>query len=335
MSWMGLTLMERESAGYAHELEAKTELSKLGHIAFLRRYIAPHANMFGRVGSGRRIDEGLVEFLGCVIQEAKRGIVKYEEVTSILQELEEGMEEVPALASYKEFLRKHKEVPLASETYLTLAKRHVNREFSLGVTRSRRLPSGNETREFARAVLFPFMIVKFWDMDWSREGSDRIRADSWLQERDQEYLSLLIEESRLSWVDWDALILILQDLQARCEVNPKALLAWSAEAISCVRKRPEQGPAPRHRRRKVGYTIRDNEIRHCVQLLKAVGANRETACGAVEEAFPIDPVKQEKKKTLTAERLMHICAKPSTTLGELGMDITKFVEPKLYEHWHG
>ena len=55
----------------------------------------------------------------------------------------------------------------------------------------------------------------------------------------------------------------------------------------------------------------------------------------MEDAFPIDPVKQEKKKTLTTERLMRICAKPSTTLDELRMNTMKFVEPKLYEHWHG
>ena len=339
MSRTGMDHMVLEPVVYGFGRETKVDLGNMGDIEFLRQYMTPAAEKMGPLELGRHIDDGLVEylrFLLFVLQEAEQGEFVYQEAHSNLQKLEKCMMEPPAaLSAFKEDLWKTEEVPLASETYLKLAKRHVNRKTVQGIPKERRLLSYDETRHFARVMLLPFMKEDFWDMDWNRRGWHRGYARMWLIKRDPGFLSALIENSRVSQPSWNALELICEELTALGEEPPQELLKWNYEAKYGIRKRPEEEPAPCHRRHKEGYAIRDDEIRHYVQLLKAVGVTVEAACGAVENAFPIDEVKQERKKTLTAERIKTICAMPSTTLAELMTDAMKFVEPKLFERQYG
>ena len=336
MSWTGMDHVLMEPVVYGFGRETKVDLGNLGHIFFLRLYMTPAAEKMGPLELGRYIDDGLVEYLKFILHEADQDEVDYQVVYSNLREVEDGIMDPPAaLLAFKEDLRKREEVPLASETYLKLARRHVNRRTGQGTTHDRRLLSYDETRHFARVMLLPFMKEDFWDMDWNRRGWHRGYARMWLIKKDPGFLSALIENSRVSQPSWDALELICEELTALGEEPPQELLKWNYEAKYGIRKRPEEEPAPCHRRHKEGYAIRDNELRHYVQLLKAAGVTVEAACGAVEDAFPIDEVKQERKKTLTAERIKTICAMPSTTLAELMTDAMKFVEPKLFECQYG
>ena len=308
----------------------------MGDIEFLRLYMTPAAEKMGPLELGRHIDDGLVEYLWGVLQEADQDEVDYQGVYSNLREVEDGIMEPPAaLSAFKEDLRKREEVPLASETYLKLAKRHVNRKSRRGITDAQRLPSESEASQFARVMLLPFMKEDSWNLGWSKPGWHRGYARMWLLKRDPRFLSALIKNSRVSRPSWDALELISEELTALGEKPPQELLKWNYEATYSNLTRPKEEPAPKRRRHKEGYAIRDNELRHYVQLLKAVGVTVEAACGAVEDAFPIDEVKQERKKTLTAERIQQICAKPFTTLAEIMTDAMKFIEPKLFERQYG
>ena len=327
MSWTGLAFMAMALAKYGFELEEKVDLGKLGHILFLRWYMTPAAEKMDPLELGRHIDDGLVEYLKLILPEADQDEVDYEKVYSNLRELAEGMMEIPALRAFKEDQWEKEGVPLASETYLELAKRHVNRLTGQGTRKERLLPSYDEAIPFARAMLLPFMKLEFLGMGWNRQGWHRGYAAIWLQERDRiKNLPRLIEQSRKSPVAWDALELISKELAALGETPPQALLEWTHEVVVRDLSRPEEEPAPSHRPRKLGYILRDNELRNTVALLMAVGMSREAACEAVEMAFP------GEISTITVQR---ICAKPLTTLPELGMDAMKFVDLRLFEHQYG
>ena len=323
MSWMGIALMVMAFEIYGLSSKSKVDLGKLGQIPFLRRYVRPGSEELSPERLGSRIDDGLVELMLLYIPEDEQRVVDYEKVNSDLQELAESMSEHPALRAFEKDLWEKEEVPLASETYLKLAIRHINRQTGRETPQDRRLQSPNEARKLARVMLAHFMKKEFLEKDRGIQGWARRRADTWLQERDSFQLLKLIYQSRRSQVAWDALVLISKDLSALGEEPPQALLKWIFEFFTDTRKRPEEGAADAHRRRKPSYNLRDNEFRHLADLLKAVGIGREAACEAVENAFP------DGVKMLTVQ---HICAKPFVTVPELGVDAMKFVEPRYFEY---
>ena len=323
MSWTGKALMSMALEVHGIERETNVDLGKLRHMAYLRRYMRPEAEKLNSVQLGKRIDDGLVELILLYLQEDELGAVDYEKANSDLQELAEGMREHPALKAFEEDLREKERIPLASETYLKLAIRHINRQTSRGTPYDRRLPSRDEAHRLARVMLAPFMTADFLKKDWGRQGWDRRKADSWLRNRKLCELLKLIRESRHSQVTWDALVLISKHLAKSGEEPPQELLKWSFEVFTCTRKRPEEGPADAHRRRKLSYTLRDNEFRNLADLLKAVGMGREAACDAMEIAFP---------DKISKLRVRRICAKPFVTELELGVDAMKFVEPRYFEY---
>ena len=323
MSWTGMALMVMALEVYGLSSESKVDLGKLSHIAFLRLYMRPEAEKLDPVQLGRQIDDGLVELIQFYLQEAELGVVEYEKAYSNLRELAEGMREHPALRPYGRDLRENEEIPLASETYLKLAIRHINRQTGRGTPQDRRLPSLDEAPRVARVMLAPFMKANFVKKDWSRQGWDRRQADSWSQNRDLFELLKLIHQSRNSQVAWDTLVLISKYLSAPEEEPPQALLKWNFEVATGTRKRPEEDPADAHRRRKLSYILRDNEFRNLVDLLKAVGLGKEAACEAVEIAF------SGEISMLTVQR---ICARPFVDIPELGADAMRFVEPRYYKY---
>ncbi len=60
MSWMGKTLMQTEPAVLGYEREANGDLGKLGHIAFLRRYMTPAAEKMDPLELGRHIGDAIL-----------------------------------------------------------------------------------------------------------------------------------------------------------------------------------------------------------------------------------------------------------------------------------
>ena len=104
------------------------------------------------------------------LHEAELGVVEYEKAYSNLRELAEGMREHPALRAFEKYLWENEEVPLASETYLDLAIRHINRQTGRGTPYDRRLPSPDEATKIARVMLAHFMKKESLGEGLGQEG---------------------------------------------------------------------------------------------------------------------------------------------------------------------
>ena len=326
MSWVGTTLMFMEY-GFFRTSTEKADLGIEGLLVSLEQHIAPEVEKCGPLELDRRFDDVLVELIWLDLLDAELEKVSCQEVESKLREHERYLTQpLSVLRALKEDLCKNEGVPLASVTYLKLARRRIKRLAGWGTEDSRRPPSSDEARPFARAMLAPYMNPDLWEQDWDRQDWDRTWADSWLQERDPMLLSELIENSREGRVAWNALLRVSEKLVALDEEPPRALFKWTVEASTGIRKRPEERSAPRHRRRKFGYIRRNNDIRHTVTLLMTVGMTKEEACKAVHKAYP------GLIATITVQR---ICAKPSDTVHELKAHAMSFVEPSLFGHQDG
>ena len=286
MSWIGMALMVMALEVYGLSSESKVDWGKLGQIPFLRRYVRPGSEELSPERLGRRIDDGLVEYLWLCHWEPQQGESKLPEWNSTMRVLEESISEHSALKAFKIELREKDRVPLASEIYLELIRRFINRQTGQGTRQDRRLPSLEEACQLAHVMLAPFMEKEFREWDWGRKYWARRQADSWLQHREKVELLKLIYRSCRSQVAWDTLQLISKGLAALGEEPPHALLRWYFKATTGVLMRPEEGSAPAHRRRTLGYTLRDNEFRHFVRLLEAVELTRESAYEAVEFCVP-------------------------------------------------
>ena len=86
-------------------------------------------------------------------------------------------------------------------------------------------------------------------------------------------LQYYILASELSPPAWDTLKAICRYLILRGEEDiPHELLMWNLLGQTlALRPRPAEVPAPRNRLRKLGYILRNNEIRHTVNLLDPSG----------------------------------------------------------------
>ena len=89
-------------------------------------------------------------------------------------------------------------------------------------------------------------------------------------------------------------------------------------------ERPDEGPAPRHRPPKLGYKLRNNEIRHTVDMLALVGMPKTACYDAVAEAVNLEGI--------TIER---ICREPYWKFDDLGEDAMKRLEPSYYAFLYG
>ena len=307
---MGLHLGLRE--------QAKFELGKLGQIVFLRWYITPEDEKLAPEKLGRHIDGGLVEYIRLQHLAVEHREIGIEEFSSEMLQIQEGMRENIALKAFAATLWQDHKVPLASETYLELAKRHA-------LHGGESLPSSKEGRRFARVMLAPFMKVDFCETDWDMETFTRNAANSWLDSRDPDELQKLIHDSKKSPLAWDTLQLICQKLVDRGgEGLPYALLQWYLMANHGRLERPEEGPVPPHRPSKLGYKLRNNEIRHTVELLVQVGMGKEAARNAVAEEFDSGP-----RTIQGASRKLY------STFDDFGEDAMKRIEPRYYSYLYG
>ena len=311
--------------------EVKVDLGKLGNIRFLKRYMLPGAEKLSPEALGRKIDDGLVEFIRVKIWETKLGEGGIEKFNSAMSEIEEGISENAALRAFEATLwsggggdedeeyEEEESLPLASNTYLSLARRHIRRWANQGSRDGQRLPSIEEGRLFARVQLDLFMRASFRKTDWEIQKFTKIRADRWLRNRNLYELYKHIRDSKRSPLAWDTLRLISKSIAEAREHRPELLLSWNFEVNTGLRPRPDEGSGGEGRPPRMGYKLRDNEIRHAVKSLEDVGLTKTGSCRAVARAF----------KT-PESTIRNICQRPYSTIDELGEDAMKRLEPNFY-----
>ena len=266
---------------------------------------------------GRRIDDCLVDYIKTSLQRLKGRVISIEEFESGRRKIEEGMKEDPALKAFEGTLQRREGLPLASRTYLELAGRHA-------LYGGKRPPSFEEGRHLALVQLHEFMEEDNLEIDWDRETLVGGLAMMWPFSRAPGALQRFICDSEKSPVAWDTLQLICQELVDRGAKPSYALLRWHFMAKHGHPERPDEGSAPRHRLRKLGFKLRNNEIRYTVDLLVLAGMRKTNARIAVAEAFGYAP-----------STIVRICRKPYSTVDELVEDARKRTEPSYGSFLYG
>ena len=333
MSWLGLAFLVMAFETYGDwdvDEDVMAKLGKLGEIGFLKRYMRPGAEELSPEDLGRRIDDGLVEHINLNLPDPNLAKVDAEAFNAAMVKIEEGRRENPALKAFKARLWRDERVPLASEIYLRLARRHIRRLTNQGESLGQRRPSIVEGRQFARSQLHRFMSESFRNADWDRERFAKDNADRWLLNPSQHKLLKLIINSTKSVVAYDTLQWITRGWDDATGERPSLLLHWNFGVASGQRTRPYEGPTPRSHPDRLGYKLRDNEIRHTVMLLNDVGMTKTAAYKAVAKEF-----RSPKSPINSASTVRHICRKPPFTIDELGEDAMKHIEPEFYAHLYG
>ena len=323
--------------------QVHVDLGKLGELDVLKTYVRPGATRLAPEMLGRHIDDGLVECIAAELRRLALGYTDTEEFNSTMDTIEEGIRAHPALNAFAMSLPKGKEEvrpPLPSAKYLDLARRHVKH----GATNR---PSVEEGCQIARVLLAPFMNPARWETDWDMEQYVRLQVVSCLRSRDLTELEYYILASELSPVAWDTLKAICQQLVMRGEEDiPRELLMWNVWAYFGLRPRPAEVPAPRHRLRKLGYILRNNEIRHTFDLLRQVGMRKIAGCQAVANGTRLEPTTVgmpktagrqavAKKTPVALSTVRRICGKPYTTFDDRGVEAMKRLEPAYYAFLYG
>ena len=286
------------------------ESSEMRKAIGLGWYVRPGEERMAAEELGRCIDDCLVEIIGACLLFLRIGYFSIEEFESRMRKFEKGMKEDPDLKAFAATLQRPEELPLASESYLDLARRHA-------LSNGKPPPSLEEGRRFALVLLDDVMIEEKWELDWDRPSLAGRMADGWLDRRDPSELQRLIHDSPKSPVSWDVLKLICEELAGRREEYPPLeLLLWYFMATHGHPERPDEGPAPSHRPRKLGYKLRNNEIRNTVDLLAQVGMPKTDGHYAVAEAFHLSEI-----------TISRICQEPYSTLEEFEEDASNRVEP--------
>ena len=306
------------------EIESTEMREELG----LRFYLEPRDEHLAPAELGRRIDDCLVEYTRTYFLSLRLGNTSIEEFKSKMGKIEQGMRDDPALKAFEVAIWEEAKVPLDSRTYLKLAIRYLRRKTNEGSAYSQRLPEPTEGCQFARMMLDQVMIKAKWKHAWDRELLIRRGADDWLRKRDEYGLWKLIRASQKSALAWDTLELICEELAHSGEERPDTLLHWAFDVVSGSIKRPDEDPVPLGRPPKVGYKLRDNEIRHTVDLLVLVGMSKTAACEAVEKAC------WDLEGSLDFITISRIYREPYWTIADIEDDVRKLLEPSYHEYSH-
>ena len=328
MGWMTRELAMTRF-GRQLDWQVDVESNEMREEIGLRYYLEPGDEHLSPEELGRRIDDCLVDHIRAHFLSLRLGDISIEEFESKMHKMEQGMREDQALRAFEVAIWREAEVPLASRTYLKLTRRYLQRRTNAGSPESQRFPGREEGRQFARVTLDEFMIKAKWKHDWDRELLIRDAADDWLRKRDDYGLWKLIRASEKSALAWDTLELICRKLAHGSEEwLPAKLLRWSFDVVGGRLNRPDEDPVPLGRPPKVGYKLRNNEIRHTVDLLILVGMTKTAAYEAVEEAF------WDSEDDLSGSRIRQIYQEPYWTITELESGVRKFLERSYYEYSH-
>ena len=316
MSWIGREVLIH---WYLREPDRQldVESSEMREAIGLRYYLSHGGEGMAAEELGRRIDDCLVDYICINLEFLTTGDISIEEFESRMPMIEEGMEEDPELQAFAVTLQGRAGLRPASKTYLNLAKRQV-------LSEGKRPPSFEEGRRFALVQLGEFMGEDKGEVDWDSETLIGGQAVMWLNGRDTGALQRFIHDSEKSPVAWDTLSSIGQKLADRGERPSYELLKWYFMANHGHPERPDEGSAPRHRPRKLGYKLRDSEIRYTVDLLVQVGMSKTNARSAVAKAFNYSPA-----------RISGICLEPYWTVDDLVKDARKRTEPAYHALLYG
>ena len=292
------------------------ETSWLRSIICLNLYMRHGEENMDDERLGRRIDNCLVEFIRILLWSLQQERIPIEVVKEAMAKIEMGMREDSALKAYARTLMRDKELPLASATYLDLAKRQV-------LYGGKPAATSEEGKRFVSVFLAQVMKKKYRNFNLDREGIARNLADYCLIHRDPGTLRSFILHSEVSRTTWDALKLVCKDSVESGEVHllPPALLEWYLGATIGRPRRPDVAPAPGNRPRTIGHRLRNNEIRNTVELLDQVGMPEHVACKAVADAFGF-----------TEKTISKICQKPYWTMEDLIEDGLERLAPHLVSH---
>ena len=291
------------------DVQMPVESSDLWEAIGLRWILWPGDERMAPEELGRRIDDCLVEWICLQHQYLKNGYIGHEAIKWIVDWLEECMQEDPALRAFATILRSRDGLPLASETYLELTKREV-------LYGGKPRPFPKEGFRFARVLLADFIDQENWQVDWDGRIFTSLLVDSWMYSRDRRQLRRILDNSLRSPTVWDAVQHICKELARRGQDVPPELLTWFFRAYHGPWKRPEAGSAPRNRPRKLGYMLRDNEIRHTVDLLSQVGMRKSAGRTVVAEVLH-----------LSESRIQQVCREPYWYTFELQEHAMKSLDP--------
>ena len=327
MSWTGDALRNLELGTFRDWKDDEAVLDALGGLAkvlYIRQYIGPDAAILASDELGRRIDDGLVEYLYLNLRYLRLRTGNVEDSQSFMSGIDRCRRESPALIAYRESQLRDKGLPLASDLYYDLAKRQIEQRSIPRARRRKRRPLTEGGRQFVRVKLDPFMDSSVGDIDWNIHAVTRRRADAYFRDPSARKLLRLIYFSKWSPVDYDT----LKKISWKCKVTGQEphplLLHWDSQRAEGLLRRPDEAPVPRHRRGTLGNKLRNNEIKHIVDLLYEVGFFKKHVHRVVYVHFHFAP-----------ESISDIGGDPYVTVDELREDAMKRMEPDLHSHVYG
>ena len=256
------------------------ESSELRYEIGLVYYLDPGEENPTSEELGRRIDDCLVEYVHTDLLRLSTGSITLQEFNSRMAKIESGLKWDLDYQTFADALHRRNLRP-ASDTYLGLAWQHV---LHGGVRR----PTYEQGLPFAQVLLDHFREPDSGEFDWCRSRVVARLADAWLNSRDSDELDRLIANSRESSLAWDVLHLNCQEVVVTGVDLPKRHLSWFVEAMNGYPSRPDDRPNLPNRPRKLGYMLRNNEIRHTVDLLALVGMAETDGRSAVASVLPIE-----------------------------------------------
>ena len=168
--------------------EEAFEMSEMREEIGFRWYLEHRDERLASEDFGFRIDDCLVEYIGCQLSRLKQGGISKEEFELAMRVAEAGIREDPDLNAYEATLLGDGQPKLAGEIYLDLARRLVPHG-----KKQPRLPK--EDARFARVVLAPFMKETRWVIDWDIKSFSRSWADNWWRDPNHDELHNLIQDS--------------------------------------------------------------------------------------------------------------------------------------------
>ena len=280
MSWMWRQLYLQRLATEP-DVQMPIQSSKLREAIGLQWNLRPEHVLMSSEVLGRRIDHCLVEYTSIYLEHLEADVERVEKFNSDMIQVRHLMREDRALVDFAETLYRRKQpLPLASEVYLELACQRV-------LSDRRRPPSFERGRRFARVMLDRIREEDSWQIDWDRETQIKDSEIAFLEIRDPQERQKLIDESERVPLVWDALQRLCEDIGDADKIPPKEFERWAFQSTYGHLKRPSEGPPIPNRPRKFGYMLRNNEIRHTVDLLGQVGMPKTDAYKAVGKALDL------------------------------------------------
>ena len=253
------------------------ESSEMRDEIGLRDYLDPGDKNLAPEELGTRIDDCLVHYIEnytwCLTTED----ISVEEFELAMGKIEKGKKWDRDYQAYADTLHRRNLRP-ASEIYLELARRDAGYG-------GKRRPHWELGRDFAIVHMDHIRKDDTWVVDWDRERVTECLADGYLDDPGPVVLQRLIDNSIESPLAWDILRSGIRKAASAGVNPPNRLFTWYVDATNGHLKRPDWRPGPPNRHRTLGRVLRDNEIRHTVDLLTMVGMEEIDGRFAVAEAL--------------------------------------------------